>query len=197
MSLVTRWSGEERPYTGIELRPHFLLSQFELKGSAIVAFAGPCKVETEHLVDWEDRMACDRIEAARMVHFIGEFFGMSLREGVLFQRLAMSVMRDVLNERLGASDQPITREGDDLWWNGASPRRKISVSIVTASPVSVLLHAGINFDPEGAPVAAIGLKDLGWGGEAGAARFAEQVLSRLESEWSDLEWACVKVRPVM
>lgn len=184
------FSPEERVYRGPELRPHFLLTELGLRGSGIGAFIGPCHVLTEHLVDWEDRLAHDRIEAKRMVHFIGEFFGIGLREGVALQRLFMSVCGDVLRE-LAPSAQ-IRRDGDDLFLEGGRVPRKMSVSIVTASNVSILLHAGINVDPEGAPVPAAGLLELGVAPE----KFATRVLERVTAEIEGIHWACAKVRPV-
>lgn len=191
-SLSTLFSKDERAYTGVELRPHFLLTEFKLKGSAIGAFIGPCHVKTEHLVDWEDRMAEDRIEARWMVHFIGEFFGnMTLREGVLVQRLFISTLGDEINARLLArgAGELCRRDGDDLFIG----ERKLSVSIVTASPVSQLLHAGINIDPAGAPVAAIGLGELGIVPD----EWIPAVLRRFSEEWEGIHWACAKVRPVV
>ena len=76
--LKTQFLDKSIPYTGPELRPHFILSQFRIQGSAVVAFRGPCDVKTEALVDWEDRLAADSIRAAEMVHFLGEFFGPTL-----------------------------------------------------------------------------------------------------------------------
>jgi len=180
-TLQVLFSKVERPYTGVELRPHFLLTELGLRGSSLGAFIGACHVATEHLVDWEDRLAQDRIEARWMVHFIGEFFGMSLREGVLVQRLLMATMGEMIP---GAQ-----RRGDDLFLQ----ERKLSVSIVTASPVSLLLHAGINIDPTGAPVPAIGLRELGITPE----EWVPAVLERFSCEWSSMDWACAKVRPVM
>ncbi len=191
-SFQTVFSQQERTYNGPELRPHFLLTEMGLKGSGIGAFIGPCRVQTEHLVDWEDRLAQDRIEAKWMIHFIGEFFGFSLREGVLIQRLAMAIMGDLINERLrvnGWQGTPLKRVGDDLFVND----RKLSVSIVTASPVSQLLHVGINIDPTGAPVPAIGLQELGIAPNEWIPAFFE----RFAAEWENWEWACVKVRPVV
>lgn len=183
-------SREERPYTGVELRPHFLLQEMGLKGSGIGVFIGPCRVQTEHLVDWEDRLANDRIEARSMIHFIGEFFGMSLNEGILTQRFLMSLIGEVLNQDFGVR---ITRRGDDLYSGYPESPRKLSVSIVTASPVSVLLHTGINIDPEGAPVAAVGLRELGVTADVLISRVKE----RFTEEWIEMKWACTKVRPVV
>jgi hypothetical protein len=185
MNFATGFLKQERTYSGKELRPHFLLTELGLKGSALGAFIGPCDVKTENLVDWEDRLAEDRIAARKMIHFIGEFFGLPLREGVLIQRLLMSMMGESLRVR----GVEIERDGDDLFVKG----RKLSVSIVTASPVSLLLHTGINLDPTGAPVPAIGLEELGIGPEA----WVSEILARWASEWESMAWACTKVRPVV
>jgi uncharacterized protein len=193
--LATVFPKESRAYTGVELRPHFLLTELSLRGTGIGAFIGPCHVQTEHLVDWEDRLALDRIEARSMVHFIGEFFGGSLREGVLIQRLFMALAFETLNARLvnGASPFWLRRSGDDLFVERVGEPRKLSVSIVTASPVSLLLHVGINIDPAGAPVPAIGLAELG----IDPREWAAELLRLFAEEWAGMEWACVKVRPVM
>lgn len=189
--IATGFYPEPLPYTGPELRPHFLLTKLGLKGPALGAFIGPCQVKTEHLVDWEDRLANDHIQARLMVHFLGEFFGHGLREGVVLQRLLMAIMAESLNERpRSGSRELVDRRGDDLFYRD----RKLSVSIVTASPVSLLLHAGINIDPEGAPVPAVGLPELG---VTEPAEWAKEVLARFRAEYESMEWACAKVRPVV
>jgi hypothetical protein len=192
--LSCNFSPEKRPYTGKELRPHFILSELGIKGSGIGAFLGPCRVETENLVDWEDRLALDRIEARMMVHFIGEFFGATLKEGVLLQRLFMASALESLNQKLESlgRTERLTRSGDDLFLG----QNKLSVSIVTASVVSQLLHVGINVNPEGAPVAAVGLGQLGMS-DASIEQWAREFLQAFSEEWAGMEWACVKVRPVM
>ncbi len=191
--IQTLFSEKERSYLGPELRPHFILSEFGVRGSAVVAFQGPCRVETDHLVDWEDRLEGDRIESRLMIHFLGEFFGITLREGVLLQRLLMAQMAERLGLHLRTqadeSRRQVVRSGNDLYW----AERKLSVSIVTASPVSVLLHAGVNVDPTGAPVAAVGLNDLG----VGASDFARGILESFSREMTGVDWACAKVRPVV
>jgi hypothetical protein len=186
-----RVSEKERAYTGVELRPHFLLAEMGLKGSGVGVFTGPCHVKTEHLVDWEDRLAHDRIEAKQMVHFIGEFFGMTLNEGVLTQRFFMATLAEVINDAFKeqGKDACVSRTGDDLWFE----KRKLSVSIVTATPVSVLMHVGINIDPTGAPVPASGLVEMGLKTAQLISAFQERFLK----EWADMKWACTKVRPMV
>lgn len=197
--LSVRFVTEPLTYTGAELRPHFLLSRFQLRGSALAAFIGPCRVDTAELVDWEDRLAEDRIEAASMLHFLGEFFGPTLRESVWMQRLLIAQLEAALRELLekggtSARSARIRRSGDDLFVAlDGQDERKLSVSIVTASPVSQLLHLGINIDPAGAPVPAVGLRELGIEPE----QLAALVLERFSAEWSEVSWACAKVRPVV
>jgi len=187
MSLTVFRSPENIPYTGPELRPHFILSRFKIEGSSLVAFYGPCRVETAHLVDWEDRLASDHIAAKEMIHFLGEFFGITLREGVWIQRHLVQEA----GARLRAHGLDVSRDGDDLFLSGG----KLSVSIVTASPVSVLLHLGINIDTAGAPVKASGL-----GGVLGTAvinGIIDDLLNGFEREWASVQRATVKVKPVI
>lgn len=197
MRITPKFIEEKTPYTGPELRPHFLLEKFKLPGSAVVAFIGPCEVKTEHLVDWEDRLAKDFIRANLMVHFLGEFFGPTLAEGVLYQRLFMAIAGQEIARTAGKT---ITRSGDDLFWNDGKDERKLSVSIVTASPVSRLFHAGINLDATGAPVKAAGLFDLGIGAAhdlVPVKDLALRILTAFAREAEEIEWACAKVRPVV
>jgi len=179
-----RFIDSENTYTGAELRPHYLLTKHNLKGSTLAAFIGPCMVETKNLVDWEDRLSGEIIKSKSMLHFLGEFFSISLKEGVLLQRLIVCL----ISEELASRSINVIRSGDDLFINN----KKLSVSIVTSSTVSQLMHIGVNCDPEGAPVDAIGLNEL----NVEPVGFAKSILGRIESEWMGIQWACVKVRPV-
>jgi len=199
--LRVHFESERRiPYLGGELRPHYLLETFRVEGSAIAAWRGPCRVETGALVDWEDRLARDRIEAREMLHFLGEFFGISLREGVLLQRMmvALAAARlPALLTALGHADPSVSRDGDDLYLADGG---KLSVSIVTASPVSVLLHLGLNIDASGAPQSdAWKTGALVTAGEPGdeISAFGRDLLQAVQSEWRSIQRACVKVRPVL
>jgi hypothetical protein len=215
MRITTKMMDELLPYRGPELRPHFLLETWRLSGSAVAGFLGPCEVATGDLVDWEDRLAGDFIRSKLMLHFLGEFFGSSLEEGVLYQRIFMSIAAQEIALLTG---ERIVRSGDDLFWMdpGSMPKgekteewaaregRKLSVSIVTASPVSRLLHVGINIDATGAPVRAAGLMDLGIVPRGQGAQdllpardLGARILRAFSDEIEGVEWACAKVRPVV
>lgn len=180
--------GKPLTYNGRELRPHWGLERTKVYGTLITAFFGPCDVPTEHLVDMEDRIALDRIKSASMLHMIGEFFGTTLESGVLYQRLMMVWAERLLRES-GVKD--VVRSGDDLFIGD----KKLSVSIATVSPVSVLIHWGLNIDSTGAPVKAIGFKDLGWT-QAEVLAFAKKLLTHYIEELEEIRLAQCKVRPV-
>ncbi len=188
MKFQTYFHESELEYTGPELSPHFILSRFKVEGSCLAAFHGPCMVKTDHLVDWEDRLQNDHIKAKKMIHFLGEFFGITLREGVWIQRLIVS---QVLNY-LVSQGVKAKRDGDDIFIEENGAQKKLTVSIVTASAVSVLLHLGVNIDSTGAPVEAIGLKDT----KIDPKQLTQYVLTWFSTEFESVERATVKVRPV-
>ena len=169
-----------------------LLTQFGLKGSAIAAFKGGCEVQTEHLVDLQDQMNNDFIRAQEMVHFIGEFFSDTLEQAVLRQRLFMGLICENINETLRKrSDLSIylIRRGDDIFCCTASGQKKLTVSIATSSPVSQLLDIGVNVDSSGAPVEAIGLRDL----DIDPNQWTLDILNSFSNECSGVNWACSKL----
>ncbi len=138
-------------YTGLELSPHWIYKKFNLQGDTIVAFCGECEVKLTEMVDIEDVINDEPIYSKNMLNFIVEHFNINLIEGIFRQRLLITIIKEAL-EKLPSVN--IVRSGDDLFVDG----KKLSVSIATKSLTSVLIHVGINIDPTGAPVEAIGLK---------------------------------------
>lgn len=173
-------------YTGAELRSHFVRERGRIEWDGVVAFVGACAVRGERLVDLEDAEGGSEIVAERMLHFIGEHFQCGLREANARLRLFVSIAREALEDR--ASAARVDRRGDDLFVG----ERKLSVAICTATPVSAVFHFGVNVDPLGAPVPAIGLVELG----VDAAAFAREVLDRYAAECEAIERALRKVRAV-
>ena len=144
---------DEIKYTGEQLRSLWIYRTFGIEGDAIVWFVGACDVSGERLVDQMDAAGGDFIKAARMLHFIVEHFDGDLNHAILRQRLLVCLAREVLS----GDTRSLRRTGDDLF----VADRKLSVSIATVSPVSTLVHFGLNIDPSGAPVPACGLAELG------------------------------------
>ncbi len=171
-------------YTGLELRSGWVADRTGLPGDAAVGFVGPCDVPTEHLVDLDDARAGFFIRAASMAHVIVEHPGCSLAEGVLRQRLLVCILVDVLRER----DVSARRDGDDVYCDD----RKLTVSIAAPSPESCLIHLGINVDPDGAPVPAVGLLEL----KLDPRDVLNELLGRYARELESAAHAARKVRGV-
>ena len=185
-SLETAFIAEEIEYTGTELRSHFVREKSGIEWDGVVAFIGACGVSGERLVDLEDAEEQHEIVSKRMLHFIAEHCQQPLREGNVRLRLFASIVKETLEEM--SPGIAITRDGDDLYVNG----RKLTVAICTASSLSTLFHYGININPAGAPVAAVGLKKF----DIDPKKFGESILDRYERECESIERAIRKVRGV-
>ena len=146
---------EEMTYTGEQLRSHWAYRNCDLLGDSAVAFVGPCDVHPEHMKDLEDLKDDQQIYSERMLHFIIEHFDMDLPRTVLRQHLLIALMAEHLNRSLG--NARIRREGSDLY----DGDHKVTVSIASVSPVSTLIHAGINISSRNTPVSTRGLDDFG------------------------------------
>ena len=182
----TVFHSEELAYTGHQLRSHWIFETFGIQGDAIAAFRGPCRVELSEMVDRADVLAGEDIRSAEMLHLIAEHFDRDLTRAVLRQRLLICTLAETL--RRDHELPPTWREGDDLFIG----ERKLTVSIATASPVSTLIHVGINVDAAGAPVAAVGLGEWNVGVDA----LAEELLAAYAEENEDIYLATCKVRGV-
>jgi hypothetical protein len=172
-------------YTGEQLRSHWARVVCGVDGDSVVAFIGPCDVTPEHMKDLEDLLAGSRIYSEKMLHFIVEHFDVSLTEMVWRQRALMALMAEELNRRLKRAR--VRREGSDLY----DGDRKLTVSIASASPVSALIHAGINISRRNTPVPTRGLGDY----RIAPTPFAKAVMERYAEECRNAWRARRKVRP--
>lgn len=186
MIMKTKFIEEDVKYIGSQLAPHWIYKNYNIQGDAIVAFCGECEVKLTEMVDIEDVINNEPIYSKYMLSFITEQFGVDLMEGVLRQRLLITIIKELLEER-GVF---VVRNGDDLMIDG----KKLSVSIATKSITSLLIHTGLNIVSEGAPVKAsglmseLGIKDI--------KKFAQDVMVKYSEEIEDIKLACTKVRGV-
>lgn len=179
-------------YDGDQLASHWIYQTTGVMGDAITAFIGPCDVKVDAMADLKDRLAGESIQSDRMVHFLVELFGRAMEASVLYQRTLITVIKEVANTLRAADANRVSRAGDDLYLETVRGRGKMSVSIATVSPVSAMIHAGINVTEAGAPVVASGLNDLG----IEERTFALAVLVAFAAEIDSLEEARVKTRAV-
>lgn len=174
-------------YDGSQLRSHWIFDTTELAGNAIAAFIGECNVLSEHMVDLVDKNAGCRIYSEDMLHFVVERFDCSLNEMILHQRLFVAILGAViLSLSKDERADKIIRKGNDLYDGDA----KLNVSIATASPVSCLMHVGINISSLNTPVKTKGLNDY----NINPKTFAESILKKYKEEVDGIKTARVKVR---
>lgn len=174
---------QPQSYTGHALRSHWIYQQTGQSGDAIVAFHGPCDVRLNEMVDLADVQDNAPIYSENMLHFLIEHFQASLESMILRQRLFTSILQDLLRQ---AGCHRLRRSGDDLFDGGA----KLSVSIATVSPVSGLIHLGLNISSQNTPVTTIGLEDYGLAWQD----IARQALQAYCDEMQGVQTARVKVR---
>ena len=184
MTFSYRILAGELAYTGAELRSGFVRARTGLEGDAAIAFVGPCHVPNENLVDLDDARAGTFIRAATMAHVIVEHPACTLPTAVLRQRLLVAILGEVI----ASMGKFVRREGDDLY----DEERKLTVSIAAPASSSCVIHLGVNVDPAGAPVPAVGLRALGLDPRV----VVDRTLSRYGDELASAAHAATKVRTV-
>ncbi|PIR16448.1 MAG: hypothetical protein COV46_08385 [Deltaproteobacteria bacterium CG11_big_fil_rev_8_21_14_0_20_49_13] len=174
-------------YDGSQLRSHWIFDRTGETGDSCAAFIGGCDVAPDHMVDLADKRDNCKIFSHEMLHFIIEHFDSNLEAAILRQRLFVSIVRDViLRQAQDEREFKIERRGNDLYDGNA----KINISIATASPVSTLIHVGVNIRSDGTPVKTKGLKDY----NIEPKMFAEEVLKKYKEELEGVKKARAKVK---
>lgn len=171
-------------YTGEQLRSNFAYESFGIVGDSVVAFCGPCDVKKEAMVDIEDLRAGNRIYSENMLHFIVEHHDTDLEKSVLRQFLLANIIQDLLNLKLGAL--VVKRIHTDLYDEGS----KLSISVATATPVSTVIHFGLNISSLNTPVKTKGLADY----DIEPTGFADRVMREYTAECDNIDKARCKVK---
>jgi hypothetical protein len=175
---------EKMTYSGEQLRSNFAYREFGVIGDSIVAFRGPCDIKTEEMVDIEDLKAGHRIYSQDMLHFIVEHHDTDLEKGVLRQIVLACIVKDTLNDTV---DSPVAcRVNTDLYDGDA----KLTISVATATPVSSVIHFGINIVSVNTPVKTKGLDDYG----VDCFVFAKSVMEKYVGDIEEIYKARSKVR---
>jgi hypothetical protein len=153
--MKSQYIQENIVYTGEQLQSNFAYRRCGILNDSIIAFSGTCDIQKEHMVDIEDLRAGNAIYSESMLHFIIEHFKADLEHAVLRQMLFAGLAKDAIDTAVGKC---IVRcEGSDLYDGDA----KVSISVATRTPVSAVIHFGINITSYNTPVKTRGLKDYG------------------------------------
>ena len=171
-------------YTGEQLRSNFAYESFGIIGDSVVAFCGSCDVKKEAMVDIEDLRAGNRIYSENMLHFIVEHHDTDLEKSVLRQILLANIIKDLLNLHIGT--RAVKRIHSDLYEEDS----KLSISVATATPVSTVIHFGLNISSRNTPVKTKGLADY----DIEASDFANRVMREYTAECDNIDKARCKVK---
>ena len=182
----TLFINKEIKYIGTQLRPHWIYENFHILGDAVVSFVGEVDVKLEEMVDIEDVINNEPIYSKSMLNFIIEQYDIDLYGMVINQRLFISIIKEILENRGIA----IKRNGDDLFYQN----RKLSVSIATKSITSCLIHTGLNIIKEGAPIEAADLSEMGI---ENIKQLAIEIMEKYKNEIESIKLATYKVRGVI
>ena len=175
----------ELTYDGTQLCTAFVDQYAPGGGDVAVLFTGTADVPRENLVDLEDAEAGAFIYSPLMAHLVLEHRDVGLVEAVWRQRLLVHLAARWIESRCGAR---VEVRGDDLFVHGG----KLSVSVATSSPRGCLIHFGVNVETDGAPVVAVGLRDL----RIPADEFLDALANLYADELVPVAHAAGKVRPV-
>lgn len=175
-------------YDGSQLRPLYNYLEHKILGDSVVSWIGPCDIPFEHMIDGEDLLDQAEIRSAQMLHFIIEIFDKKLFSAVCLQRLFASLACDYLNQQSKSTKRKMIlfREGDDIYFE----KKKLSISIATASATSSLIHFAMNVTNKNTPVATLCLQDLGLKPE----KVAKDLMKLLVAEYNSIVEATQKVR---
>ncbi len=186
----TLWIDKKFAYDGTQLRTLFAYLEHRVLGNSCVAWAGPCDISFDHMVDGEDLLEQSPIRGSLMLHFIIESFDGDLFSAVCLQRLFASIVRDVIfaQAQVKLLGTDIQRSGDDLYWQN----KKLSISIASRARVSNLIHFAINISNEGTPVPTASLEDF----SLEPKKFALECMRILANEYSSSLLATRKVKPL-
>ena len=185
--MIHQFIEEEMTYTGDQLRSNFAYRQFGIMGDSIIGFCGGCDVKPEFMVDIEDIKSRSTIYSESMLHFIIEHFDTDIEKAILRQLLLATIIQESIHDR--KKDVVMKRMGSDLYDKDA----KLSISVATVTPISSLIHFGVNISSEHTPVKTRGLKDYG----IDPRMFALEVMERYVREQEEIQRARCKVKWVL
>lgn len=183
--MKTRFIQKRLDYDGSQLRSRFALKEFGISGDSIISFIGAAAVK-DYMVDMEDKRNKEFIYSDKMLHFIIEHYDRDLEKAVLRKRLFLSIIMDEINKRPGR--QKLFRSGNGLYRG----KRKLTVAVATRSPVSALIHIGLNITEKGAPISVACLGDY----RIEPKRFAMGLMQRYHNEVKSVQASTKKVKGV-
>lgn len=195
----------ESTYNGSQLQSLYSLLNYKVQGNSVISWTGKCDIPTDKIVDGQDLLEGARIYSEDMVHFVIEVFDVKLVQMVYLQRMFCEIIRDEVYS-LSEGKVYLRRTGDDLFYMETSdnyhtkPKKdkdfKFNISIATLSPVSGLIHFGVNISSKNTPIKTFSLDDLSkfLSKKINPKEFSEKVMSAFATEFETSQDATQKVK---
>ena len=168
------------------MKPHWALLKFDLWGNSMVIFRGPMKIEPKDMIDLKELKRGTIFPDGDLLHFIIEHFGDDMEKGVLRQNILVNIAEEKLTHRLGG--RRILRWGDDLF----DEDKRLTLTAVTQTPVSVKIHLGICIDPD-ADASFAGMTDY----DLDPDELGEVIGNQYRADMKRLAEKCWRMRTVM
>lgn len=181
----TKFIPKKIDYDGSQLKSRFAREAAGIDGDSIVSFVGAAAVK-EHMVDMEDKKNKEFIYSDNMLHFVIEHSDRDLEKAVFRKRLFLSLIMEEINKRTGR--RTLFRSANGLY----DGKRKLTVAVATTSPVSTLIHVGLNITRKGAPIKVACLADY----RIEPKRFAKLLVRRYYDEVGSVKASTKKVKGV-
>ncbi len=202
--LKTKFIDKKIKYDGSQLKSLYAFLQHGVQGDSVVSWEGSCDIPTSNIVDGQDLLEQAVIRSDSMLHFIIEIFDAKLIQMVLLQRLFCEIVKDEVRH-FSKGQVQLIRDGDDLYFPfnpgmTSKPIKnedlKLNISIATVSPVSGLVHFGINTSSKNTPVKTISIVDIQNKVNRSdmISNWAEQLMEKLASEYRNSLDATQKVK---
>lgn len=191
--MKTKFISKKINYNGSQLQPLYAYINHHLPGDSIVSFLGSCQISFDKMIDAEDIVAQAKIEGDEMLHFIIEIFQSDLLATVSLQRVLVCIAQNILNSNsIMLKNNPLIRNGDDLYFKVKKQLYKLSISIASKSAVSAMIHFAVNVTNVGTPVPTCSLKEL----KINSKKFSLQLMKEFQQEYISIVDATQKVRPL-
>lgn len=167
------------------MKSHWALMNFDLWGNSLVVFRGRMQIEAREMIDLKELKRGTVFPDGDIVHFIIEHFGDDLEKGVLRQNILVNIAEEKLSHRM--QNRRILRWGDDLY----DEDRRITLTAVTQTPVSIKIHLGICIDSD-MESGFIGINEYG----LDADELAEVIGNQYRADMKLLAEKCWRMRPI-
>ena len=168
------------------MKSHWALINFDLWGNSMVIFKGPMEIEPKDMIDLKEVKRDTVLPDGDLLHFVIEHFGDDMEKGVLRQNILVNIAEEKLEHRL--SDRKILRWGDDLY----DEDRRITLTAVAQTPVSIKIHFGICIDSD-TNAGFVGIDEY----HLDIDELAEVIGNQYRADMKRLAEKCWRMRPIM